>query len=85
MSDPGYPPVESADRPYPAVRFLRRYGNWFALTLGVLLFAAGAAASLAGYGAIWVVAGLAAGGFAAFLMRSYVELIRIIADMLLPR
>jgi hypothetical protein len=85
MADPGFPPIESADRPYPAVRLLRRYGNWFVLGLGVVFLAAGAWASVAGHGAIWLFAGLAAGAFAAFLMKSYVELIRIIADMLLPR
>ncbi len=85
MSDPDFPPLESADRPYPAIRLLRRHGNWFALGLGVAPAAAGAWAAVAGHGAIWLVLGLAAGAFAAFLMKSYVELIRIIADMLLPR
>ena len=85
MSDPGFPPIESADRPYPAVRLLRRHGNWFAIGLGLVFVAAGAWAAVAGYGAIWLLGGLVAGAFGAFVMRSYVELVRIIADMLLPR
>ena len=85
MLDPGFPPIESADQPYPAVRVLRRHGNWFAIGLGLVFVAAGAWAAVAGYGAIWLLGGLVAGGFAAFVMQSYVELVRIIADMLLPR
>ncbi len=85
MSDPGFPPIESADRPYPAVRLLRRHGNWFAVCFGLLFVGAGAWAAAAGHGTIWLLSGFLAGAFAAFLMRSYVELVRIIADMLLPR
>ena len=85
MSDSEFPPVESADQPYPAVRLLRRHGNWFAIGLGALVFLAGAGATAAGYGMIWLPVGLVAGAFAGFIMRSYVELVRIIADMLLPR
>jgi hypothetical protein len=85
MSDSDFPPIESADQPYPAVRMLRRYGNWIALGLGLAVAAAGVWAAAAGHGAVWLPVGLVVGAFAAFLMRSYVELVRIIADMLLPR
>jgi len=85
MSDLDYPPPESADQAYPAVRLLRRHGNWFAIGLGGVIGLAGLAAALAGGGWFWLPVGLGAGAFAGFLMRSYVELVRIIADMLLPR
>ncbi len=85
MPQPDFPPPESADRPYPAVRLLRRHGGSLSLAVGLLIFAAGTLATLSGHGAIWLFAGLAAGAIAAILLRSYVELLRILADLLLPR
>jgi hypothetical protein len=85
MSNQNFPPIESADKPYPAVRLLRQYGNWFAIGLGLVFVIIGAWATAAGYGAICLFVGIVAGAFGAFVMRSYVELVRIIAEMLLPR
>ncbi|MGE0416662.1 MAG: hypothetical protein AB7O80_07645 [Acetobacteraceae bacterium] len=84
MSD-DYPLPESADAPYPAVRLIRRHGNWLALGIGILPLLAGLWASLALGSVAWLVGGVATGVVVGFLMRSYVELVRIIADMLLPR
>jgi hypothetical protein len=85
MSDHDYPPPDAADAPYPAVRLIRRHGNWLALGFGILPVLAGLWASIALGGIAWLIGGVAAGAVAGFLMRSYVELVRIIADMLLPR
>ncbi len=85
MSDMDYPQPESADAPYPAVRLLRRYGNWIAIGFGAVPVLAGLWAMLALGGVFWLIGGVLAGGAIGFLMRSYVELVRIIADMLLPR
>lgn len=82
MSDDLYP---SADAPYPAVRLLRRHGAWISVLFGLVPALAGVWAMLAFGGLGWLVGGVAAGAAAGFLMRSYVELVRIIADMLLPR
>ena len=84
MSDDyGAPPPP--DQAYPVVRILVRYGNEIAIALAVVITLAGLAAAVAGYGWGWGPAGLLAGGFSGFLMRSYVELVRIITDLLLPR
>ncbi len=85
MSDQDYPEPESADAPYPAVRLLRRHGNTIAIVFGVVPALAGLWGMAATGQAGWLAAGIAAGAAIGFLMRSYVELVRIIADMLLPR
>jgi len=85
MSDHDYPPPESADAPYPAVRLLRQYGNWIAIGFGIVPVLAGVWAAVVCGSVAWAVGGLVAGAAVGFLMRSYVELVRIIADMLLPR
>jgi hypothetical protein len=89
MSDLSFPEPESADAPYPAVRLLRRHGAIIAVAFGVVPALGGLWAMLVwggpGGGIGWLVGGVAAGAAVGFLMRSYVELVRIIADMLLPR
>ena len=85
MSDLDYPEPEAADAPYPAVRLLRRHGNWIALGCGLAPVLAGLWATLTVGGLPWVVGGVIVGAATGFLMRSFVELVRIIADMLLPR
>ncbi len=85
MSDHEYPPPESADAPYPAVRLLRRHGSWIAIGFGVVPVLAGVWASVACGNLAWLAGGIVGGAAVGFLMRSYVELVRIIADMLLPR
>jgi hypothetical protein len=83
MSDYAEPPP--ADAPYPAVRLLRRHGNWIAIAFGVVPVLAGLWAMLALGSLVWLGVGIVVGAAAGFLMRSFVELVRIIADMLLPR
>lgn len=85
MSDRDFPAPEPSDAPYPAVRLLRRHGNWIAIAFGLLPVLAGVWAMLALGSIAALLAGLAIGAAAGFLMRSFVELVRIIADMLLPR
>jgi hypothetical protein len=70
---------------YPVVRLLVRFGTPIAIGLGVVVALGGLALTLAGQGWGWLPAGVLAGGFAGFVMRSYVELVRIITDLLLPR
>lgn len=85
MSDLGFPEPEPADAPYPAVRLLRRHGNWVVAAFGILPALAGLWASVSLGAIFWVVAGVVVGAAVAFVMRCFVELVRIIADMLLPR
>lgn len=70
---------------YPTVEFLVKHGAKFALALGVLPLLFGFV--LAWITQMWIVAaaGLVAGGVLLVIARSYVELVQIIADMLLPK
>jgi hypothetical protein len=70
---------------YPAVQLLLRYGWIVSAVAGVLPVAIGVWATIAGYPALCAIAGIFGGGFAYLLMRSYTELVAIIADMLLPK
>ena len=70
---------------YPAIRFIVERGNVLAIAIGVLpLIGSVALIALGGH---WLagVAGAVASAVVYFLMRSYVELVRVIADMLLPK
>ena len=70
---------------YPTIKFLIRYGNVITWTVAALpaLVAVLAAAG----GAPWwlVPAGLLVGGFLLVMMRSYIELMRVVAETLIPR
>lgn len=85
MSDLDYPQPEAADAPYPAIRLLRRHGNWIALGFALAPALAGLWATLVLGSALWLLGGIVVGMATGFLMRSFVELVPIIADMLLPR
>jgi len=70
---------------YPTIKFIVERGNLLAVAIGILpLFGA---LALAAFGMHWFVllAGAVAAGVVYFLMKSYVELVRVIADMLLPK
>jgi hypothetical protein len=73
------------DTAYPVVRLLVKHGTLLAIAAGAVLAIAGIWAALAGFGWAWAPAGVLTGAFAGFIMRSYVEVVRLIADMLLPR
>ena len=85
MSDRDFPEPEPADAPYPAVRLLRRHGDLVVIVFALAPMLAGLWAMLALGGWVWLLVGVVAGGAVGFLMRCFVELVRIIADMLLPR
>ena len=85
MSDDPYPTPPDPDQAYPVVRLLVRHGNAISVAIGVLIALAGVWGWFAGLGIFCVVAGVVAGAFVGFLTRSYVELARIITDLLLPR
>ena len=84
MSDE-YAARPDPDKAYPMVRMLVKHGTALSIALGVVLAAAGIWAALAGFGWAWALAGVLTGAFAGLMMRSYVEVVRLIADMLLPR
>jgi len=70
---------------YPTVQFLVKHGGRFAAASGVVLALAGLWAAAVGCGWYWAPAGIVGGGIAWLGLASYVELVRIIADTLLPR
>ena len=70
---------------YPTIKLIVEKGNALATAIGLLPFVGGIV--LAVLGVHWVVlaAGVVASAVVYLLMRSYVELVRVIADMLLPK
>lgn len=84
MSDE-YGALPDPDKAYPVVRLLVKHGNALAIAVAAVLALSGVWAALAGFGWAWAPAGLLAGAFGGLIMRSYVELVRLITEMLLPR
>jgi hypothetical protein len=73
------------NRPYPAVRFVVRHGNYIAAGVPVLVLLAGAAGLLAGSGA-WLAVGATLAAAVLFcVLRVFVELVQIIAETLIPQ
>jgi len=71
---------------YPIVQFLIKHGVWLSIVIGV---AAGAAtiilATTLGLSLLGTAISIAGAIVATFLLISYVEVLRIIADTLLPK
>lgn len=70
---------------YPAVQFFIRYGGYVAVGLGILPFLAGLVMVLAGMSFWWLLGGIVVSPLFYLFACSYVELVRIIGDTLLPR
>jgi len=70
---------------YPVIRLIVERGNLLALLIGALPLLGGIALVILGVHWFALVAGAVAAAVVYFLMRSYVELVRVIADMLLPK
>ena len=70
---------------YPMIRFLLLHGQSQALAAGAAIAISGFAASINGMGWAWALLGLLLGPFAYLMLRSYAELIKVIAETLLPR
>lgn len=77
--------VQTPAELYPTITFLLRHGKWISVPLGLAPVLGALGAWLAGCSVLWLAPGLVAGVVMYGLARSYVELIAIIADMLLPR
>jgi hypothetical protein len=70
---------------YPTIKFIVERGDLLAAAIGLLPLIGGLVLAALGVHWIAVPAGAVAAGVLYFLMRSYVELVRVIADMLLPK
>jgi len=67
------------------LHILVRWGQPIAVALACLMAAAGIWAALSSGNALWGLLGLGAAAIAYGLMLSYVELIKLVMDMLLPK
>jgi 4-hydroxybenzoate polyprenyltransferase len=70
---------------YPTIKLIVERGGLIAAAIAILPLLGGAVLLLLGVHWFALAAGAVAAGVAYFLMKSYVELVRVIADMLLPK
>ncbi len=77
---------ETPPSPYWMLQFIVKNGDWIAIACGVLpLLASIACVALFSITPWSIVAGAVGSAFLFLLMRSFVELVRVIVDMLLPK
>jgi len=70
---------------YPMLHFLMRWGKLAAACLAVVVLAAGLWAAISSGQWVWGIGGVVFAGVGYGLALSYVELVRVIVDMLLPK
>lgn len=70
---------------YPMLHALVRFGQPLAVVLAGLIAAAGIWAAIASGNALWALLGVGIGAIGYGLLLSYVELIKLVMDMLLPK
>jgi carbon starvation protein CstA len=70
---------------YPALNFLMEHARSVAAAAAVLPLAGAIVAVAAGASPLWLVAGIVAAAVGYGLVRSYVELIKLVTDMLMPK
>lgn len=70
---------------YPTLRFLERHGDWIAAVVSLAPLAASIIAAVLGASLWWALAGAAGTAVLFVAARSYVEMIRLMTDMLLPK
>ena len=70
---------------YPVVNFLVRNGMILSILISVLPILATIYLALAGWSPLMLVVGIGAAVVVGILLASYVEVLRIIADTLMPR
>lgn len=70
---------------YPMLYFLMRWGQVVAVGLALTVAAAGLWAAISTGAWIWALVGIIASGVGYGLALSYVELVKLIVDMLLPK
>jgi hypothetical protein len=70
---------------YPMLQLIMRFGSIAAALLAAIVVAAAIWAAVATGNWLWAAAGVVAAGAGYCLAVSYVELVRLITDMLLPK
>lgn len=79
MSDPTQPPS------YPTIQFLAANGDLFAILVAIAPVCIGVWAIAAGYSWPWLLLAGAAAAALWLIVRSYIEVLRILSDTLMPR
>ena len=78
--------IETPPSPYWMLQFIVKQGDWLAIVCGLLPLVAAVGAVVIFAVTPWlIVAGAGASAFLFLLMRAFVELVRVIVDMLLPK
>ena len=77
--------MENTQPTYSTLHFLVSHGDWVAIVAAAATLAFGAGIWLTGASTWFLVGGVLGGAFMYLIMRSYVELVRVIVDMLLPK
>jgi hypothetical protein len=76
--------IDTPPSPYWMLQFIVKHGDWLAIVTAALPLMA-CIAALAFGAPVWALAvGVVGSVFLFILMRSFVELVRVIVDMLLP-
>jgi hypothetical protein len=70
---------------YPTLNFLLTHGSKIAAGLAAAVVVAGVLAVLMGANWLWLVAGVVFAAIGYGVARSYVELIQLVTDMLVPK
>lgn len=70
---------------YPVLRFLEKHGDWVAIVFAAVPILAAIWAVIAGYNALFILLGIGGAAVVYLFFKSYVELVRVMIDMLLPK
>ena len=77
--------MDGTNDTYRMLHFLVTHGDRVAIAVAAVTLALGVGVFLSG-GSVWfAVIGVLGAGFMYLIMRSYVELVRVIVDLLLPK
>ena len=77
--------MENTQPTYRTLHFLVSHGDWVAIAAAAATLAFGAGIWLTGASIWFLLGGVLGGAFMYLIMCSYVELVRVIVDMLLPK
>lgn len=70
---------------YPAIKFLASKGDLLAILVALAPICVGVWALATGYGWPWMIAALVVAAVLWLILRSYVEVLRVLSDTLMPR
>lgn len=77
--------IKHAEPTFPALHFLVKHGNAIALLLALSMPIIGIWVWAIGRSPASIAGGVIAGAFGYLIMRSYVDLVRLVADAMLPK